>query len=70
VEQLTDAYRLLTALRLRHQVEQVRSGVVPDNTVRVDVLPPAERRRLRDAIRTVRVLQEITANRFQTHTVT
>ena len=70
VEQLTDAYRLLTALRLAHQVEQVRSGVVPDNRVRVDRLPPAERRRLRDAIRTVRVLQEITANRFQTHTVT
>jgi len=70
VEQITDAYRMLTALRLRHQVDQVRSGVVPDNRVRVDGLSPADKRRLRDAIRAVRVLQEITANRFQTHTVT
>jgi CBS domain-containing protein len=70
VEQLTDAYRFLTALRLKHQVDQVRRGETPDNRVRVDGLPPQDRRRLRDAIRTVRVLQEITANRFQTHTVT
>lgn len=70
VEQLTEAYRVLTTLRLEHQVQQVRSGVVPDNRVRVDGLDPAARRRLREAIRTVRVVQEITANRFQTHTVT
>ncbi|HSE09991.1 MAG TPA: putative nucleotidyltransferase substrate binding domain-containing protein [Nocardioidaceae bacterium] len=70
VSQLVDAYRLLTRLRLQHQVEQVRRGAVPDNRLRVDDLPGAERRRLREAIRTVRVLQEITANRYQTHTVT
>lgn len=70
VEQLTDAYRLLTELRLRHQVEQARSGVAVDNRVRVDGLSAADRRRLRDAVRTVRVVQEITANRYQTHTVT
>lgn len=70
VQQLTDAYRTLTRLRLEHQVEQVRNGVVPDNRVRVDRLAPDARRRLREAVRTVRVLQEITANRFQTHTVT
>jgi CBS domain-containing protein len=70
VEQLTDAYRLLTELRLRHQVEQVRAGAVADNRVRVDGLSAADQRRLREAIRTVRVVQEITANRYATHTVT
>lgn len=70
VQQMTDAYRFLTDLRLRHQVEQMRAGVPVDNRVRVDALPPADRQRLREAIRTVRVVQEITANRYQTHTVT
>lgn len=70
VEQLIDAYRLLTDLRLRHQVEQARAGVPVDNRVRVDRLSSADRRRLREAIRTVRVMQEITSNRYQTHTVT
>lgn len=70
VEQLTDAYRLLTDLRLRHQVDQARSGVAVDNRIRVDRLSPAEQRHLREAIQIVRVLQEITATRYQTHTLT
>lgn len=70
VEQLIAAYRLLTDLRLRHQVDQARAGVPVDNRVRVDRLSAADRRGLREAIRTVRVMQEITANRYQTHTVT
>jgi CBS domain-containing protein len=70
VAELTDAYRLLTRLRLRHQVEQALQGLPVDNRVRVSELSPADRRGLRDAIRTVRVTQEITANRYQTHTVT
>ncbi len=70
VERLVEAYRLLTDLRLRHQVEQVRAGAPVDNNVRVDRLSSDDRRRLREAIRTVRVMQEVTASRFQTHTVT
>jgi CBS domain-containing protein len=70
VEQLTDAYRLLTEMRLRHQVEQSGRGLPVDNRVRVDALSAVQRRRLREAIRTVRVVQQITANRYQTHTVT
>lgn len=70
VEQLITAYRTLTGLRLRHQVEQVRRGEPVDNRVRVGDLSSADRRALRDAIRTVRVMQEITAHRYQTHTVT
>jgi CBS domain-containing protein len=70
VEQLIDAYRLLTRLRLQHQVDKVRRGESPDSLVRVDALPGSERRRLRDAIRTVRVVEEFTASRYQTHTLT
>jgi CBS domain-containing protein len=70
VEQLTDAYRTLTELRLLHQVEQVRAGAVADNRVPVDGLSPAVQRSLREAIRTVRVVQEMTAYRYAVHTVT
>lgn len=70
VEQLVTAYRTLTGLRLRHQVEQVQRGEPVDNRVRVGDLSSADRRAVREAIRTVRVMQEITAHRYQTHTVT
>jgi CBS domain-containing protein len=70
VEETVDAYRLLTRLRLQHQIEQARRGKTVDNRVPTSSLSPADRRGLRDAIRTVRVLQEITADRYQTHTVT
>lgn len=70
VESLLDAYRLLTGLRLRHQVGQAEAGVVPDNLVALARLSPSDRRRLLAALRTVRVMQEITERRYQTHTVT
>ena len=70
VEQLVDAYRLLTALRLRHQVEQARRGLPLDNRIQVDRLPGADRGRLVEAVRTLRVMHSVTASRFQTHTVT
>lgn len=70
VEQAIDAYRLLTRLRLQHQIAQSRRGEAIDNRLRMKDLPSADQRQLREAIRTVRVLQEITASRYQTHTVT
>lgn len=69
-EQLVDAYRLLTELRLRHQVEQAGRGAPVDNRVRVARLAADEKRHLRDAVRAVRFVQEITANRYQIHTLT
>ncbi len=69
-DDLGEAYRLLTGLRLRHQVQQALAGEPVDNRVRVDALSHAERRGLRDAVRALRVVQEITANRYRTHTVT
>ena len=69
-DSLRDAYRLLTGLRLRHQVGQAAAGATPDNLVPVAGLSSSDRRRLLDALRAVRVMQEITERRYQTHTVT
>lgn len=67
---LADSYRLLTRLRLRHQVEQVRQGRPADNLVPLDGLTAADRARLRTTLRHVRDVQAATALRFSTHTVT
>lgn len=67
---LAEAYRLLTTLRLRHQVEQVAAGQSPDNLVRLDNLTADDRRHMVESMRTVRDVQQVTAMRFATHTVT
>ena len=67
---LAEAYRFLTALRLRTQVERVQAGLVPGNAVRLDVLTADERARLRTVLRHVRDVQDATETRFATHTVT
>ena len=67
---LIEAYRLLTELRLRHQVDQVCAGVAPDNLIRLDDLTEQDRRRMRDGLRVVRDVQQVTAMRFATHMVT
>jgi CBS domain-containing protein len=61
---LIDAYQFLTLLRLGEQLRQVRDGQPPGNTVRIASLSMIDRRRLRDAFRTVRRLQDATALRF------
>ncbi len=70
VAHLTDAYRFLTGLRLRSQIAQARAGRAVDNRVRVADLSDAERRQLLQAIRRIRVIQQITAERYHTHAVT
>lgn len=70
VDSLLETYRLLTGLRLRHQVTQAVEGTTPDNLVPLAALNAADRRRLLAALRTVRMMQEITERRYQTHTVT
>jgi CBS domain-containing protein len=67
---LAEAYRFLTALRLRAQVAQVLAGLPTDNLVPLDVLTADERSHLRTVLRDVRDMQEATAIRFATHTVT
>jgi CBS domain-containing protein len=67
---LVEAYRFLTGLRLRHQVDHVRAGLAPHNRIRLDDLTGEDRRRLLDCLRVVRDVQTVTATRFATHTVT
>ncbi len=67
---LIDAYRFITDLRLRHQVEQVSNGLPADNLILPDRLTGEQRRRLRDTLHVVRDMQDVTAMRFATRTVT
>jgi len=55
---LEDAYALFAALRLDHQVNQLRSGVAPDNHLDPKSLSPLARRYLRDAFRAVASVQK------------
>lgn len=66
---LADSYRFLTALRLRHQVEQVRAGAAADNLLRLEDLAADERDRLGAVLRHLRDVQNATESRFATHTV-
>lgn len=67
---LIEAYRFLTDLRLRHQVEQVMTGIPADNLISVDRLTNEQRQRLRKTLRLVRDMQDITAMRYSTSSVT
>ncbi len=55
---LSEAFELFQALRLEHQVEQIQSGIEPDDYLDPKALDPAARRRLRDAFREVRAVQK------------
>lgn len=55
---LKDALELLSYLRLRHQVEQVRAGLPPDNHLNPAHLGSLDRRHLRDAFQIVRAAQQ------------
>ena len=54
---LEEAFALVTALRLEHQVEQVRAGVPPDNHLAPAKLSPLTRSYLKDAFRAVAAVQ-------------
>jgi CBS domain-containing protein len=54
---LEEAFSLVSALRLEHQVEQVRAGAPPDNHLRPETLTPLTRSYLKDAFRAVAAVQ-------------
>lgn len=68
-DNLAEAYRFLTALRLQRQVESVERQEPPDNRVRLQDLSTTERGQLRRHLRTIANLQEVTAGRFATYTL-
>jgi CBS domain-containing protein len=54
---LRDAYELVSALRMEHQVEQLRAGVKPDDLIRPRSLAPIARTSLKEAFRAVARVQ-------------
>jgi CBS domain-containing protein len=54
---LHDAFELVSALRMEHQVEQLRAGRAPDNLIDPKSLPPLTRRSLKEAFRAVTRVQ-------------
>jgi len=55
---LEDAFELICGLRLRHQVDQLRSGQTPDDFVDPARLSPLMRTQLKEAFRSVRSIQK------------
>ena len=54
---LSEAFELFQSLRLEHQVDQLERAVEPDDYVDPKALEPGRRRRLRNALREVRAVQ-------------
>jgi CBS domain-containing protein len=54
---LSEAFELFQGLRFEHQVDQIRRGIDPDDYLDAKALEPARRRRLREALREVRAVQ-------------
>ena len=54
---LRDAFELTCALRMEHQVEQLRAGEAPDNLIDPKRLTPLTRTSLKEAFRAVAKVQ-------------
>jgi CBS domain-containing protein len=54
---LGEAFEVFQSVRLEHQVDQIQQGLEPDDYLDPKALEPARRRRLRDALREVRRVQ-------------
>jgi CBS domain-containing protein len=54
---LRDAYELLSALRMEHQVEQLRAGEKPDDLIDPKLLTPMTRASLKESFRSVARVQ-------------
>jgi CBS domain-containing protein len=61
---LRDAFELFSALRMEHQVGQLRDGVEPDNLIEPASLAPLARTSLKEAFRAVARVQRGVANEY------
>ena len=62
---LRDAFELVCALRMEHQVEQLRAGREPDNVIEPASLAPLTRSALKEAFRAVSRVQRGIATQFE-----
>jgi CBS domain-containing protein len=67
--EITDAYEHLLRLRLRRQLERLAAGEEPDNAVDPDTLPRRDAVLLREAMKTVRLVQDRLRTRHDTDVV-
>ncbi len=63
---LGEAFRFLMRIRLRAQLDALRRGTAPGNTVQLEDLSPLERRHLKETFLAIREIQEAAALRFAT----
>jgi CBS domain-containing protein len=68
-EDLEDALAFVSTLRARHQAEQIKRGLPPDNHVRPDELSPLERSQLKDAFGVIRRQQEALAQIYRARSI-
>jgi CBS domain-containing protein len=61
---LRDAFELFSALRMEHQVGQLREGVEPDNLIQPKSLAPIARTSLKEAFRAVARVQRGVATEY------
>jgi CBS domain-containing protein len=64
---LRDAFELFSALRMEHQVAQLRGGVESDNLIEPGSLAPLARTSLKEAFRAVARVQRGVANEYGLH---
>lgn len=67
--EITEAYQHVLRLRLMHQLGQLENGVAPDNLIEHRTLSRADGLLLRDAFRTVSMVQAGLRERFRTDLV-
>jgi CBS domain-containing protein len=62
---LLEAFEMLTALRLEHQVDALRAGRAPDDHIDPRTLNPLARRYLRGAFRAIASIQRTLGNELE-----
>ncbi|MEO2083554.1 MAG: putative nucleotidyltransferase substrate binding domain-containing protein, partial [Desulfurobacteriaceae bacterium] len=60
-----EAFKLLQTIRLKNQIEKIKSGVEPDNFVNPNKLTKFERDLLKDAFKVVSRFQELLGVHFR-----
>lgn len=65
-DNLAEAFRFISAMRLEHQVRQIKAGLAPDNHLNPAELSALEKRQLRDAFEIVRKMQGALGHVYQT----
>jgi len=62
--QLSEAYTILSSIRLKHQVKQIKQKKTPDNYLDPTSLDSANRRQMREAMKNIQTIQSAIGNRI------